>query len=314
MIMKILYLISTYNPGDVNDLYFDQNSYVYQNFRSVIELKNSSSNEIDIVVSDFASGPRTRTLFEKLKHRHNWPITFLFGTDQAGIISINYGTKMMRAADNYDLTFYSVSDAIIQNPKRFDKSMSRFAGLENCDFTYINASPGLPLPKEQLDKSWTKEMPFYRNVHFNVICAKSKFLAAYQNRLFIDIFEGASVEPFVGYMCYSQGGFRRICPFLKYDHVGGTAYTDRKHVYIKGVKARGGGWCVGSKYMKRELKPILYGGEHTGIYYTPKPYQNYPLRREYSTSERQDMHRYILDNLFLKPDEFDYPTDDVKVC
>jgi len=239
----------------------------------------------------------------------------LCGPDHSGIVSINAALQFLKASANYDACFYSVSDAIIVNPKRFDKSIARFMSIPTCDFMYVNAEPGLVLPREKFDKSWYNEMPFFRNVHFNVCCAKSKYIRAYNDKMFVDVFEGASVEPFVGYMCYAQGGYRRVCPFLKYEHIAGQIYTDRKNVYKgKGkVKARGGSWTAPSVFIKRDLKSILEQGSNVGAYYQPEPFTKYPLKTGHTEKELKLMHDHLLDNMFLKKDELDYSKMEISV-
>lgn len=308
--MKILYIITTYNPSDKNPAYFNKNSYFYKNFFGVEKIRKNSQLDVDFVISDFGSGNKTKDVFRKLINETKTDVRLVAGPDESAVVAVNKTVQML--GNKYDAVMYSVSDAIILNPDHFDRSINEFMSNVKCNFMYFSAMPGLALPGTKIDDKWYNAMPLNSAAHFNVCISKRNLLDFFNNKMFVDIFESSTVEIYIGYMCHAAGGNRKICPYLQYEHVGGKQYTDRKIWFGKKIGVRGGSYFSPSKYLKRDLNSIIDLGNRSGAYFDRKLPTGFPAGApgfDYQVLDRKRQKRlanFVEQHLFLSSSELDY--------
>lgn len=317
--MKILYIITTYSPRDNNKNYFKYTGYPYQTLNSVLNIK--SQHSIDVVVSDCASGPRTRDFLLKFRDINKFNnLKFLFGADNSGFISINKACMTFNKNYEYDYVFFSVSDAILQNPDNFDAMIDDFSS-DGCNYCYLDIKPGLELPKAQINQMWYSNMSMNDSVHHNGFCVKKKFTQFYENRLIPDVMDG-TFETLLGYYCAASGTWRKISSYLQYLHLPKTGVrTDRKTAYVNKNLCRGDSWFFPmSQYSKRNFVSILKTKEanSAGIHFNEQKNivqylfsmdKYHPLPED----KRQIMEQFVRRNFFLTPEEFSYEGFEVQI-
>lgn len=306
--MRILYLMTTYSPRDNNQNYFRDNGYVYRAIDAIVAAKNHTKHDLDFYVVDCASGPQTREAMLSYRSRKGMNIGFVFGPDLSGSICINTSCKRLNSKFSYDYMMFSASDAVLQNPDRLDKVINNLNKSENCDFAYLNAQPGLELPKQTLDVNWFKSMSMHESVHYNAFCVKGKFLKFYDNRVIMDALIGAA-EAFMGYYCHASGSWRKIAK-LNYLHLPKTGVrTDRKTAYTNKNLCRGDGfYLVPSEYTTRSFEAALRSDEavQAGIFFERPGQPIVNKDNMLDETSRLRLAKFVKKHFLLTRAEFDY--------
>lgn len=315
---KILYLITTYSPSDNNKNYFRDNGYVYRAIESVLAIRKYTEHSIDLYIVDCASGPSTRQSMLSRRSSNGYNMKFLFGPDLSGSISVNLACNRINHAHQYDFVFFSASDAILQNPRYFNKVLNNLKKNCGCHFAYLNAQPGLELPKQKLNIEWFSSMAMNDSVHYNAFCVDRFFLKFYNNRILIDSLMGAA-EVFMGYYCHAAGSWRKIVK-LNYLHLPKTGVrTDRKTAYTNKNKCRGDGfYLVPSEFTNRSFEKVIRTQEaiDAGIFFE-LPEKNPPKVDRYNMLDeesRLNLERFVKKHFLLNMSEFNYDSAVVDIC
>lgn len=314
--MKILYLITTFNPRDNNKNYFKDTGYPYRAIESVLEISKHSSHTIDIYIVDCASGQKTRDEMISRRKSKGYNIKFLFGPDLSGLGSINKACKLINKEHVYDYMIFSASDAILQNPHEFDAIISDLNASTGCGLAYFNAQPGLELPKQSVDAKWFDGMSMHDAVHYNAFCVTKEFLKYYDNRVIFDVLE-SGIEVLLGYYCHAAGFWRKICK-LNYLHLPKTGIrTDRKTAYTNTNLCRGNGfYLVPSFYTKRSLVGPLKSEEaiRAGVFFETPVLRTADKHNMLSELNRLSLEAFVQKYFVLHSHELDYNSINMDIC
>ena len=103
--MNILYMITIYNPDDVNKTYLDFNGYAYKNIRLVNLIKRNSKHNIDMVVSAFGVGPKTVEHMKTFRHEEGIDLKIIVGPDMSYVVGNNKTILELTKNKKYDYRF-----------------------------------------------------------------------------------------------------------------------------------------------------------------------------------------------------------------
>lgn len=308
--MNILYIITTFNPRDNNKYYFKYSGYPYNAISSAINTNINSKHKIDVVVADFASGPKTRQYLIDFKDKNPNNLYLLFGPDAAGFVAINKACKVFNKDFIYDYIIFSASDVIIRNTNNFD-IMIEDLEKEKCRYCYLNAVPGLELPGEKINPLWFINMSVDDSVHHNAFCVHSSFAKFYDNRIIPDRMDG-SFETLIGYYCAAAGVWRKISSHLEMIHLPKTGIkTDRKTAYTNKNLCRGDSWHFPmSAYANHNINmsEFIVSKEaiDAGIYYGKKCPKLIDKNNPLSEKRRHLMEIFIKKHFLLNEQELSY--------
>ena len=306
--MKILYLVVTYNPSDRNPEYTSLSGFPYRNLRSVRDMVKYSSHEVTVAVVDCASGEKSRDVMRQFKRDEFKSLKLAFGPDLSSYQATNLA--IARLGCQFDQLFYSVSDVIVESPSEFDETVASFNSDPKCLMLYLQAEPGLCLPGGKIKDQWFSKMPMHSGVHHNCHAVKRQWVDFYDGRLFMDIFDSSCVEPYMGYLCHAQGGYRKISRTLRYKHLCNEVLRDRRsaHSHLKN-KVRGDSHFAPTPRLKRDIEQLIAGAASAGAVFDRAVSTGIPDVAdvfELPPKSQARMAKAIRKHLFLTPKELDY--------
>jgi len=258
-IKKILVIICTYNPEDINyDETFEDFSFTWFDVIRSWQMQRSDDLYIDIVVADNMSGPKTRAkLIEFQELGNHFYIDFVDDVFLAPWIPFNHALFIFKQKEKYDYYAYCASDAYFCNKGDLQVLLNDMG--DNCCFISPYADNDM-LQRYDFDvKKKPMKLSLNEAVNNHLAIMKREFIEAYDYK-YIDIIGGGSGgnEEFYTYQCAAIQRHELLSHKVCIRHIG---MKDRRKIRNMEVKPR---TCLSLQY-KRSFSTMLNEGGKVGL-------------------------------------------------
>lgn len=234
-IKKILVVICTYNPDDINyDETFEDFSHVWFDVIRSWQMQRNDDLCVDIVVADNVSGPKTRKkLIEFQEQEKELYIDFVDDVFFAPWIPLNHAFSIFKHKEKYDYYAYCASDAYFRNKGELQILLDDMD--ENCCFISPQADNDMIQRYDfDVEKKPTR-LRLNEAVNNHLAIMTNEFMEAYDYK-YIDIGGGfGGNEAFYPYQCAAIRRHELLSHKVCVRHIG---RNDRKQVFNQEANPR----------------------------------------------------------------------------
>lgn len=258
-IRKLLVVICTYNPGDLNyDETFEDFSHVWFDVIRSWQMQRSNYLYVDIVIADNLSGQKTRAkLIEFQEKEKDIYIDFVNDFFSTPWIPFNHALSIFKNKEKYDYYSYCASDAYFRNKGDLQVLLDDMD--ENCCFISPYADKDM-LQRYDFDvKKPPAKLRLNEAVNNHLAIMTQEFMQAYDYK-YIDIIGGGAGgnEEIYTYQCAAIQRHELLCHKVCICHIG---MKDRKKVRAHEIKPR----PFLSPQYKRDFSTMLDEGVKVGL-------------------------------------------------
>lgn len=258
-IRKLLVVICTYNPEDVNyDETFEDFSHVWFDVIRSWQMQRSNELIVDIVVSDNVSGPKTRKqLIQFQEHEKDFYINFVDDVFLAPFIPFNHALSIFKHKEKYDYYSYCSSDAYFRN--KGDLQILLDDMDKNCCFISPYADKDMLQRFDFNPKKPPMKLHLNEAVNNHLSIMTREFMEAYDYK-YIDIIGGGAGgnEELYTYQCAAIQRHELLSHKVCVRHIG---MGDRKKKLAKETFPRS---FLAPQY-KRDFSTTLDEGAKVGL-------------------------------------------------
>ncbi len=196
---KVLAIICTYNPQDRNyNQSFEDFSHPWFDAIRSWQIQREEDLDIDIVIADDVSGPKTRAkLLEFQKQTNNFYLDFIDEWFSGPLIGFNHALYLFKDK-HYDYYAYVTSDASFQN--KGDLKILLNDMNENCGFISSQADYDMLQHFDFNERKPPTRVHLGEAVCSHIGIWTREFMEKYDFK-YVDILGGLRTEGFYPYLC-----------------------------------------------------------------------------------------------------------------
>jgi hypothetical protein len=222
-IKKVLAVICTYNPEDRNyNQSFEDFSFIWFDVIRGWQKQRDENLEVDIVVADDISGPKTRKkLIEFQQKTKDFYIDFIDKWFSCPFVCFNHAVSLLKKND-YDYYAYCASDAVLVNKGDLATLINDMD--ERCCIISPQADNDMAQPFDFNPKKPPTKMRLGEGINCHLYLFTREFMQAYDYKM-VDIIGSGSSESFYTFLAAAIGRHILLSHRVCIHHAG---MVDRK--------------------------------------------------------------------------------------